>query len=258
MGSWDWTPRYTQILLAIDDHLRGPLLELRHELGELDEEPLGHLLLESGRITPGQLHLARNLHKAFPQVYLGKILIVQGVLDEDGLEQTLLQPYFRPPGDEFMLRRSALGIFERRLWLGGHLSRSDAEGLKLQKAQALPDSLRPLAELMTLNGELALNRLEYLAETPFATARLRNLLAELGIHDPELLRRLSDERYPVLRLGESDLIPRLRLNNLILHQLRSQLPAVRIQGQSEATGPRRFSLAELAESLAEPGERGLS
>ncbi|PKL77705.1 MAG: hypothetical protein CVV27_04770 [Candidatus Melainabacteria bacterium HGW-Melainabacteria-1] len=247
IGSWDDTPGFTQILLAFDDGLRGPIQRLRDALGELDEEPLGHLLLEQSLLSPEQYLAARSLKCVFTQTYLGKILILQDLIEQDQLESALLFPYFRlpEPGARSAALCRIMGLIERRLWLRDYLSRADAESLGLPGRNQLPPSMALLADLMALNGDLPWPLLKLVRpQIPDCFEPFKRMLKAQNIAPESLYATGSTLRAPAIRCVQANLLTHRRLNNLLLHQLRSQLPTGRIE-----SGPGHDSLNRELEEI---------
>lgn len=237
LGNWDWTPSFFQILLAFDDSLVIQVQALRNEHGPLDEEPLPQLLLDSGAIDSTQFSQIRALQRGFPQLYTGKLLIEQGLLDRDRLEQLLLKPYFQPanPLERPDLVYAALKQMERRLWMRHYLSRRDAENLQLLQRTPLTESFQPLADLLVLNGDLSREQYRLIRSAGAGPSPLENLLRSQGLVFAD--RRLDPAEPPGLQLVQQQLISRTRLSNLILNDCYAHLPEIRIQGRSQLTNP---------------------
>lgn len=255
---WDQTPSYVQILQAFDDRLARHLLTFRQMFGELDEEPLAHLALEQGLIDVRQLELTQQLCQAEPQTYPGKLMIEHGFLTEDQLERLLLFPHFKiTPEREEIFAFRGLRLMEQRLWLRGYISRPDAENLGLLTMMRLPLDLKPLADLLVLNGEMPTHLQSLICPNPPLTDDpLWHILELSGLKQQaseDVLQRFQNAKNLIqsadpetaadsvnvapnlaLRLVESGLISQTRLSNLILLVMRAQLPKIRIQG---ATSP---------------------
>lgn len=243
LGNWNWSPSFLQILIAFDDSLSTKVMNLREQLGELDEEPLSHLLLDQGLLDESHFEEIRSLQRAFPHLYPGKLLIEQGLLTDEQLERLMLYPYFQVPADSDErpdLVYAALKQMEKRLWLRDYLGRRDAESLGLLEHSHLPKVYLPLAELLVLNGDLSATQLQLLSPkprraTPVATMLshpLWNLLQSPGLAS-EIAAGWTPESADeplAIRLVNQGVISRSRLSNLILNDCYARLPEIRIQG----------------------------
>ncbi len=251
---WDPTPSYVQILQAFDDRLARHLLTFRQMFGELDEEPLAHLALEQGLIDVRQLELTQQLCLSEPGIYPGKLMIEQGFLSEDQLERLLLFPHFKiTPEREEIFAFRALRLMEQRLWLRGYISRPDAENLGLLTMMRLPLELKPLADLLVINGDMPTHLQALICPNPPITDDpLWHILELSGLKQQtseEVLKRFQNAKNQVqsahtqadslepnlaLQLVESGLLSQTRLSNLMLLVMRAQLPKIRIQGATGA------------------------
>lgn len=241
--SWEKAPSYVQILQAFDDNLARHLMRFRQTFGELDEEPLAHLALEQGLIDTRQLQIAQKLWKAYPRTYLGKLMIEEGFMTEDQLERLLLFPHFRisPERAEVFAFRG-LRLMEQRLWLRGYLTRADAESLGLIEMMRLPLELKPLADILVLNGDMPAHLQPLICpDPPLSNDPLWRVLDDAGVHSGPMLDYL-DHSLPLhqnlaVRLVEEGLMTPVRLSNLVLHVMRADLPQVRIQGVESYPSP---------------------
>lgn len=233
---WDATLSYSQVLIAFNDLSLWNLKQIRETWGpELDEEPIGHLLLDHDRIGPAELLKVHQQHASEPRNYLGSLLIEQGYTYREELEYILKKPLFkRPhvPAEQRAARLRALELLRSRLWLRGYLSLKEIALLELDRLEALPLSFKPLADLLVLNGDLPdyMVELMCIAPVPRAADPLLPLLTCHGYPPDVLLPRLSRDLVPAdldknlaLLLAEKGLISRQRLTGLILETYRAHL-----------------------------------
>lgn len=239
---WLATLSYSQVLLAFNDLSQANLKEIRELWGpELDEEPIGHLLLDHDNIGVAELLKARQMQEELPHVYLGHILIHLGYTYREELEHFHRKPLFKRPHapiEQKAARYKALECFRRRLWMRGYLSQQQIHALGLDSQDSLPLSFKPLADLLALNGDIpdTLIDLMCLNPIPRETEPLLSLLICQGYPPDVLLPKLGkcmlpgdeDKNLAVL-LVEKGLISRQRLNTLILEAygaiLNGNLPA---------------------------------
>lgn len=234
---WLSTLSFTQVLLAFND-LTSPLLKDLHEnwCNDLDEEPIGHLLLDHDCITPAELLKAHEMHMDLPYVYLGHILIHLGYTYREELEYFHRRPLFKRPHaplEQKAARFKAMEFFRKRLWLRGYLSLEDMQRLELDQLESLPPSFRPLADLLVLNGDIPDSLIELMCLTPVQRENdpLLSLLICQGYPPDVLLPKLArcmgpadqDKNLAIL-LVEKNLISKQRLNTLILSTYQALLP----------------------------------
>lgn len=230
---------YSQILIAFNALSPKSLIALRESHGPLDEEPLAHLCLEQGLLSPEHFAIYQTLQAGFARIYPGEILQRQLGLQPRQLEALLHAPLLTlplTPAGEILGRRQALKQFRLRLLERGYLSEAGLAALGLNSLGTLPTSARPLADLLVLNGELPDHLLSLLLEHQFSAAQdpLLALLHCQGYASETLLQALAQRRKPedegknlAWLLAEKGLISRRRLSQLILETYRSMLPAER-------------------------------
>ncbi len=233
---WNATLSYSQVLIAFNDLTLLQLKQIREFWGpDLDEEPIGHLLLDHERIGPAELLKVSQLHASEPRSYLGGLLIQQGYTYREELEYILKKPLFkRPhaPPEQRAARIKAMELFRSRLWLRGYLSLKEIAQLELDCVESLPLSFKPLADLLVLNGDLPdfLVELMCVAPVPRGNDPLLPMLTCHGYPPDVLLPRLARElvaadldKNLALLLAEKQMISRQRLTNLILETYRDHI-----------------------------------
>lgn len=234
---WLDTQSFADVLLAFNDLTPLELREIRENWGpELDEEPIGQLLLDNDCINLAQLLKAQAMQQELPNVYLGHILIHLGYTYREELEYFHKKPLFKRPHaplEQKSARSKALEIFRKRLWMRGYLSLDEIAQLQLDHCDSLPLSFKPLADLLVLNGDLPDTLVDLMCLTPIPqhSEPLLSLLICQGYPPDVLLPKLAkcmtpgdeDKNLAVL-LAEKGLISRQRLNTLILEAYRAILP----------------------------------
>lgn len=242
---WLSTLAFSEVLLAFNDLSAWQLKDLHENWSaDLDEEPIGHLLLDHDCITPAELLKAQEMHKELPNVYLGHILVHLGYTYREELEYFHRKPLFKRPHapiEQKASRFKALEVFRKRLWLRGYLSYEEIVQMELDRQESLPLSFKPLADLLVLNGEIPDSLVELMCLTPIprASEPLLSLLICQGYPPDVLLPKLAKCMSPAdegknlaILLVEKGLISRQRLNSLILDTYRAVIPtsAPRAQG----------------------------
>jgi len=234
---WTGSLTYSQILIAFNDLSPKKLTDLRETYGNLDEEPLAHLLLDQGFITHEQFLTIQTLRPAFGQTYIGDLLVKQAGVLRRQLEAVLFSPLLSAPltpAGEILARRQAIKQFTQRLWQRGYFQAADLNALGIDRLEYVSRSFKPLADLLVLNGDLP----EHLLPLLFNQAIQREaepllpLLSCAGYEPDTLLKALDARSEPgdqhrnlALLLAEKNLISRRRLTDLILVTYRAVLPS---------------------------------
>ncbi|PKL77706.1 MAG: hypothetical protein CVV27_04775, partial [Candidatus Melainabacteria bacterium HGW-Melainabacteria-1] len=161
---------YSQVLIAFNDLSLWDLKRIREQWGpELDEEPIGQLLLDQGCISLSELLYAQELQKGLPRHYLGHLLIEQGFTYPQEIEHLLQRPMFKRPYAPFeqkAARLKALELLRYRLTMRDYLSFREITQLGLERLEVLPMSFKPLADLLVFNGDLPDYLVELMLVTP--------------------------------------------------------------------------------------------
>lgn len=235
----DATLSYSQILIAFNALSPKNLTALRESHGPLDEEPLAHLCLEQGLLTPEHFAVYQTLQAGFTQIYPGEILQRQLGIQARQIEALLHAPLLTlplTPAGEILGRRQALSQFRLRLIQGGYLNEAALTALGLNSLGTLPVSARPLADLLVLNGDLPDHLLQLLLDQQVSVSQdpLLALLHCQGYASETLLQALeqrmkAEDRDKNLAwlLAEKGLISRRRLSQLILEAYQGMMPAER-------------------------------
>ena len=234
---WLTTLSYSQVLIAFNDLSLWDLKQIRETWGpELDEEPIGHLLLDHDRISLAEMLKAQEMQLELPHVYLGHILSYLGYTFREELEYFHKKPLFkRPhaPAEQKAARFKALDLFRSRLWMRGYFTQQEISLLELDRQDVLAPSFRPLADLLVLNGDLPdyLVDLMCVSPVPRSSEPLLSLLICQGYPPDVLLPKLAkcmvpgdEDKNLAILLAEKGLISRQRLNTLILETYRAVIP----------------------------------
>ncbi|MBF2053556.1 MAG: hypothetical protein IGS03_08840 [Candidatus Sericytochromatia bacterium] len=234
----DATLSYSQILIAFNALSPKTLTALRESHGPLDEEPLAHLCLEHGLLTPEHFVVYQTLQAGFARIYPGEILQRQLGVQARQIEALLHAPLLTlplTPAGEILGRRQALNQFRLRLTQGGYLNQEALSALGLNSLGTLPVSARPLADLLVLNGDLPDHLLRLLLDQQASVKDPLLALLNCQGYDSETLMHALEQRMKAedqgkdlaWLLAEKGLISRRRLTQLILDAYRSMVPAER-------------------------------
>ncbi len=147
---------FSQILIAFNDLKPEQLLALREAFGELDEDPIGHLLLETGRLTARDLQRMRRKH---PDGAIGLHLLREELI-ATGERECLFRELDSWCGNltghtvlEVLQRRSAaMKHFQQALWDSELISPEAFRALGLWNQEYLPKRFKPLYDALLLLG----------------------------------------------------------------------------------------------------------
>ncbi|MGV3526312.1 MAG: hypothetical protein ACO1RX_18985 [Candidatus Sericytochromatia bacterium] len=229
---WDASLGYSQILIAFNHLSPKKLVAVREIWGELDEEPIGHLLLDTGLISFNQLLKVQALRPAYPRTYTGQLLVRQDYISSEQIQSLLENNYFSPPTsriEKLAARRHGLELLQQRLLMRELLTPALLERLGFRGASYLPVGCKPLADLLVMLGDFPDHLLPCMLEEPVALANepLLALLIGSGYPPDTLLPKLASLHSPqdqgknlAVLLVEKGLISVQRLSHLILETYR--------------------------------------
>lgn len=233
---WKASLTYSQVLIAFNDLSQFELRKLREIWGpDIDEEPIGQLLLDQDVIGLGELLQVQSQQLALPRTYLGGLLVDNGYTYRQEIEHALCRPLFKRPHvpiEQKAARFKALELMRGRLFMRGYFSLRDMARLELDLLEALPLSFKPLADLLVLNGDLPDHLVELMCVNPVPRSAdpLLALLTCHGYPPDVLLPRLAKDMLPIdedknlaVLLVEKGMISRQRLSHLILEPYRTLL-----------------------------------
>lgn len=185
---------FSQILIAFNLVHHQLLEDLSREFGELDNDPLGHLLVDSGRISIEQLQRLRAQNPApggslVPLLKQNLAYEIQALLQELEVICSLKQPSIL---QLLQKRQLAISLFKQRLWDSGWLEPGCYKTLGLDKLDYLPLRFKPLLDLLVMSGDYP----EYLQSAllveyvDFVDEPLLRLLCRPGLVESSVFSRL--------------------------------------------------------------------
>lgn len=230
------------------------LSQLQERFGDLELEPLPQLLLDARHINEYQFFKLQGLRYYFPSTYVGKLLIEQGILDQDGLNNFLstgpvgfnLYDEARTP----MQQRQAMMLLYERLLLREYLSREEMTALGIHRLEHLSISFKPLVDVLIMHGDVPVDLLGILQ--PQAVPReidpLLPLLACSGFSEPSLLAGIRRNTQKDLErttewgtdlnlaceLVDKGLISPHRLKSAVLESYRALISSRKTSGTAQA------------------------
>lgn len=209
---------FSQILIAFNDLHHAGLAALHADFGEVDDDPLGHLLVDTGRIDLNHLHrLQLQAHGASIATVMHQPNLTDALYDELSLIDAAASQ--RELAYEVLQKRQmAMAFLKSRLSLSGLLSPEHFQILGLALLQYLPLRYKPLMDVMVLCGEWPdfLQNAIMVEHIGLDEEPLLKLLCRPGLLEPSALarlRRLYDPNKdrgvnPAVLLVEKGLISR--------------------------------------------------
>lgn len=209
---------FSQVLIAFNDLHHAALSQLQDDFGCLDEDPLGHLLVDTGRMELRELHRCQlQAHGASVATVLARAEGWTRLLEElDALEVALRQ---RERALDLLQRRDmGMALFKQRLLQSGLIEPEHYQILGLSMLQYLPLRFKPLLDALVVCGEWP----EYLQPAilvehiGLGDEPLLQLLQRPGLLEPAGLARLRRQfdpavdagKNPAVLLAEKGLMPR--------------------------------------------------
>lgn len=186
---------FSQILIAFNDLSFEQLCGLREAFGELDEDPIGHLLVESGRIKARDLQRIRRQH---PEGAIGAHLLRAELIAPGEREclfrelDSLCTANSVSVLEVLQRRHQAMTHFKQTLWDSELISPEDFRALGLWNLDYLPKRFKPLFDVLVLLGLFPASKLKaMMVETiRFDEEPILQLLCRPGIVGVEVLSRL--------------------------------------------------------------------
>ncbi|HEY9839460.1 MAG TPA: hypothetical protein V6D23_03320, partial [Candidatus Obscuribacterales bacterium] len=144
---------FSQILIAFNDLHHQTLTQIREEFGEIDEDPIGHLLVDSGRLDAKDLQrLQLKSHGQCLASVLNMPEACEALFDE--LEMLAVARHERVYAFEVLEKRQmAMKMFKRRLFNSGLISADHFQTLGIGMLEYLPKRFKPLMDVLVLCGE---------------------------------------------------------------------------------------------------------
>lgn len=218
---------FTQILVAFNMLHHQSLNQLRHDFGELDEDPLGRLLVDTGRISPQQLQAIKtqapatgaSLCPLLKQKFPTEIVDLLNELTRlsEAKKENLLELVQK--------RHMAMEHFKRGLFESNLLEPAQIEALDLSKLNYLPMRFKPLLDVLIMNGDwpIYLQSAVLVESIPFEEEPLLVLLCRPGLVEAQVFSQLMYHyqqlgqglHHPACLLVEQKLISRHKIQSAV-------------------------------------------
>lgn len=226
---------FVQILVAFNELHHQALENIRLYQPPLDEEPLGHLLVDLGHLRQSELDIARSHAREHQHLDISKSLLITGLIRQDTI-QTMLTGFQQEREQAqrgkisilYLLRQreQALRLFVSRLQERKYFSPLQIQALGLERLSHLSLKFKPLLDMLIVNADFP----EYLA----AVLKVEHIAWE---RDPiwECLEHLSpalkatcslparSDMHPLLALQELGLLSIKDLNTAVLSHFQKML-----------------------------------
>lgn len=239
---------FPQILVGLHDVPSLTLHRVRQIYGKLEEEPLGTLLVDSGRLTPAQLQRVRSELGTAP---VGAVpwMLGQGLLSPEQLRALLdelgaLAEMAAPESTvQVRLREQGLRLFKRQLWELGLLRQEELAALGLWHQQHVSLKFKPLLDLLVLQGHFPAYLVPWVLreQVSFAQEPLLILAECLQLCPPERVREAATQgvhQSPAFWLTEGLGMERSRLVTAVLGLYRWTLQHQRAAFPTQQNRPR--------------------
>ncbi|PKL76326.1 MAG: hypothetical protein CVV27_10820 [Candidatus Melainabacteria bacterium HGW-Melainabacteria-1] len=196
---------FAQILIAFNDLHHNLLSQWRESQGELDEDPIGHLMVDLGYLAPEQLlHLRTQLAASGRSV--GPLLNQSAQVLGPAMMLAELESIVAAEGSALalsQLRPKAMDLFRRQLLSSGLLDQEAFRVLGLQALDYVPLRFKPLLDALVLLGAWPdfLSPAVCVEAVPLQQEPLLRLLCSPGLVNVSVISRLMYLHDPVADTG---------------------------------------------------------
>ncbi len=226
---------FVQILMAFNDLHHQAIANIRQHHPQLDEEPLGHLLVDRGYLSQCELDIARSHARVHQNIDISKSLLITGITRQATIQQALLsfeeqiaQASLGKVSILYLLRQreQALKLFVSRLLERKYLSLEQIKILGIDTFTHLPLMFKPLLDMLIMNADFpdylaAVLRVEH---TPWVDDPIWHCLKDLS---PALKATCSlpvrSDKHPLLVLQELGLLSARDLSTAVMAYYQQQM-----------------------------------
>lgn len=225
---WKYCPSFPEVLVESGLISLRALNDLRDAYGELDEEPLLHLLLDGGVLDLTEYVQIRDLHYFYPQRYVGDLMVSEQFLSEKEIRSFLSQALRGFAHDPHIQNTDAY-IFEcrelvrQRLIYRGYFSPDEIQILNFLSGPYLALQDKPLLDMLVVNGDIPRDCLEVLLQDrlQWVSDPLLPLLGCRGFQLQSLMGFI--QKYPLAEQGESLAVRLVQAGQVSHHRLREAI-----------------------------------
>lgn len=184
---------FAQILVAFNDVHHNSLTRLRDDYGELDEDPIGHLMVDMGHLSMRRLQALRA-RLSTPTASISPLLATgPSAPARDALLRDLeALCQVNSAQQSLQLRYMAMTQFKQKLLDSALLDRQSFDALGIWDLEYVPLRFKPLLDVLVLNGEWPgyLTPAVLVEHAELASEPLLRLLCRPGLTDIAVLSKL--------------------------------------------------------------------